>query len=58
MKKNLSPFRFLITSVLGVLLLSSCDTTTILGSQLQKKLPPTSRAIISSKNIVIQAPAG
>jgi len=58
MKKNLFPFRFLITSVLGVLLLSSCDTSTILGSQLQKKPPPTSRAIVSAKNIVIQAPAG
>lgn len=58
MKKNLSPFRFLIMSVLGGLLLSSCDTSTILGSQLQKKPPPTSRAIVSSKNIVIQAPAG
>ena len=58
MKKKIPNFKFLISSILSVLLISSCNANTILGDKLQKTPPPTSRAIISSKNIVIQAPAG
>ena len=57
MKKKIPNFKFLISSILSLLLISSCNTNTILSDKLQKP-PPTSRAIISSKNIVIQAPAG
>jgi len=48
----------MIPLILCGFIMSSCNTTNVLNSQLQNKVPPTSRAIIFSKKVVIQAPSG